>query len=241
MHSTTSRFAVVGLVALSLVLLIPGLVLPVLTIRGVLTPEGISQMTPVVLDKGLDEGTMATLKSLMNPGMLALVQATGGDLKKMIIEQLAPRLSEALKTGVGEVEVYTQTRSILGAVRNLYDVGSPIPATLILLFSVIVPLAKALLVVGATFTREAALRQRILGFVTAIGKWSMADVFVVALFITYLAAEATQTTPGQATAAPLMAFDATFGPGFYWFAAYCLFSLASQQYTARLARASGAS
>ena len=31
--------------------------------------------------------------------------------------------------------------------------------------------------------------------------------------------------------------DATFGPGFYWFAAYCLFSLASQQYTARLARA----
>jgi hypothetical protein len=36
----------------------------------------------------------------------------------------------------------------------------------------------------------------------------------------------------------LMAFDATFGPGFYWFAAYCLFSLASQQYTARLARSS---
>ena len=66
----------------------------------------------------------------------------------------------------------------------------------------------------------------------------MADVFVVALFITYLAAEASQTVPGQATAAPLMAFDATFGPGFYWFAAYCLFSLASQQYTARLARAS---
>ena len=240
MHSTASRLRVVALVAVSLVLLVPGLFLPVLTIRGVLTPEGIAEMTPVVLDKGLDEGTMATLKSLMNPGMLSLLQMTGGDLKKTIIEQLGPRLTAALKTGVGEVEVYTQTRSILGAVRNLYDVGSPIPATLILLFSVVVPLTKALLVVLATFMRAADARQRVLNFVTAIGKWSMADVFVVALFITYLAAEATQTVPGQTSAAPLMAFDATFGPGFYWFAAYCLFSLASQQYTARLARAAAA-
>jgi hypothetical protein len=32
-----------------------------------------------------------------------------------------------------------------------------------------------------------------------------------------------------------VAFTAHFGPGFYWFAAYCVFSLASQQYTARLA------
>lgn len=240
MHSTASRLGVVALVVVSLALLIPGLFLPVLTIRGVLTPEGVAEMTPVVLDKGLDEATLTTLKSLMNPGVLSLLQVTGGDLKKTIIAQLGPRLAEALKTGVGEVEVYTQTRSILGAVRNLYDVGSPVPATLILLFSVIVPLTKALLVVVATFMHQATNRQRVLNFVTAIGKWSMADVFVVALFITYLAAEATQTVPGQSSATPLMAFDATFGPGFYWFAAYCLFSLASQQYTARLARAAAA-
>jgi hypothetical protein len=240
MHSTTSRAGVLALVAVSLILLLPGLFLPVLTIRGVLTSEGIAQMTPVVLDKGLDEQTMATLKGLMNPGMLSLLQMTGGDLKKTIIAQLGPRLAEALKTGVGEVEVYTQTRSILGAVRNLYDVGSPIPATLILLFSVVVPLTKALLVVAAALMRDVAGRQRVLNFVAAIGKWSMADVFVVALFITYLAAEATQTVPGQAGSAPLMAFDASFGAGFYWFAAYCLFSLASQQYTARLARAAAA-
>ena len=240
MQSTNSRLAVIGLVAFSLVLLIPGLFLPVLTIRGVLTPEGVAQMTPVVLDKGLDEGTMTTLKPLINPGMLALLQATGGDLKKTIIAQLAPRLTQALQAGVGEIEVYTQTRSILGAVRNLYDVGSPVPATLILLFSVVVPLTKALMVVIAAFMRNASTRQRVLEFVTAIGKWSMADVFVVALFITYLAAQATQTVPGQAGTAPLMAFDASFGAGFYWFTAYCLFSLASQQYTARLARAAAA-
>jgi hypothetical protein len=59
-------------------------------------------------------------------------------------------------------------------------------------------------------------------------------VFAVALLIVFLAAQASQTTPGSSTPA-LVAFTAHFGAGFYWFAAYCLFSLATQQYTARLA------
>lgn len=237
MHSTTSRAGVLALVAVSLALLLPGIFLPVLTIRGVITPEGIAQITPVVLEKGLDENTVNTLKAMMNPAMVSVLQATGADLRKVIIDQLGPRIADALKAGVGQIEVYTQTRSIIGAVRNLYDVGSPLPATLILLFSVVVPVTKALLVVAASFMRDVASRQRVLDFVAGIAKWSMADVFVVGLFITYLAAQATQTVPGQKGSAPLLAFDAHFGPGFYWFAAYCVFSLASQQYTARLARA----
>ena len=236
MTSKSSRLTVLVLLAISIGLLVPGLFRPVLTIRGVLTPEGIAQMTPVVLDKGLDEDTVGALKALMNPAMLTFLEATGGDIRKMIIERLGPRLTAALQQGVGEVEVYTQTRSIMSAIRNLYDVGSPIPATLILLFSVVVPVTKAALVAIAVFMRNTLQRQRVLNFVAAIAKWSMADVFVVALFITYLAAEASQTPPGNPGAAPLLSFNATFGPGFYWFAAYCIFSLASQQYTARLAR-----
>ena len=108
------------------------------------------------------------------------------------------------------------------------------PATLILLFSVVVPFVKTALVGWAMFAADEARRRRTLTFVEAIAKWSMADVFVVALFITYLAAQATQSTP--AAGPPLVAFNAEFGAGFYWFAAYCLFSLASQQFTARLAR-----
>jgi hypothetical protein len=74
--------------------------------------------------------------------------------------------------------------------------------------------------------------------VEAIAKWSMADVFVVALFIAYLAAQASATpTQGPNAAPALLEFDARFGTGFYWFAAYCLFSLASQQITVRLAGA----
>ena len=108
-----------------------------------------------------------------------------------------------------------------------------LPVTVV---SVIVPLTKAALVATAVFISSDALRKRTLKFVELIAKWSMADVFAVALFIVYLAAQATQQPPGAPEAAPpLLAFTAQFGPGFYWFAAYCLFSLASQQYTRRLA------
>jgi hypothetical protein len=230
-----TRVIVLALIVLSIALLLPGIFAPVLVIRGVLTREGIAQVAPQMLEKGLTDETMTTLKSMMNPQMVAMLQFTGGDLRKTLIDRLSPQLTTALQKNVGELEVYTQTRSIVGAVRNLYDVGSPIPATLILLFSVIVPFTKAALVGWAMFARNVERRARTLHFVENIAKWSMADVFVVALFITYLAAEATQRS-SDGTAPSLVAFQATFGPGFYWFAAYCIFSLASQQYTARRVR-----
>jgi uncharacterized paraquat-inducible protein A len=107
------------------------------------------------------------------------------------------------------------------------------------LFSVIVPLGKGALVAWAMFMTSIPARRRTLAFVEGIAKWSMADVFVVALFIAYLAAQASATPNEGPEASPqLIAFTADFGPGFYWFAAYCLFSLASQQYTSRLAASS---
>ena len=234
MTTKSNQLVVLALLAVSVILLIPGLVLPVLTIRGVLTRDGIAQVAPTMLEKGLSDETLATLKSMLNPTIVGFLDATGGDLRKIILEKLTPQVTAALQKGVDEVEVYTQTRSIISAVRRLYQVGSPVPATLILLFSVIVPFGKAALVAWATFIADAGRRYRTLRFVETIAKWSMADVFVVALFIAYLAAQASTAAPGS-TAPPLVAFTAHFGAGFYWFAAYCVFSLASQQYTARLA------
>jgi len=238
----SDRVIVVALLACSLALLIPGLLAPVLTIRGVLTREGIAQVAPTMLERGLSDDTVTVLESMMNPGVLAMVQMTGGDTRKIIIEKLVPQITASLQKSVAEVEVYQQTRSILGSVRRLYEVGSPVPATLILLFSVIVPFGKATLVAWSVFVENAAVRRRTMAFVETIAKWSMADVFVVALFIAYLAAQASATpTQGPNAAPALIAFSAHFGAGFYWFAAYCLFSLASQQMTVRLAKAPAAS
>ena len=238
---SSDRAIVVVLLACSLALLIPGLFAPVLTIRGVLTREGIAQVAPTMLERGLSDDTVKVLESMMNPAVLAFMQMAGGDLRKTIIEKLAPQISASLQKNMAEVEVYQQTRSILGSVRRLYEVGSPVPATLILLFSVIVPLGKAAMVAWSVFVENAALRRRTLAVVETIAKWSMADVFVVALFIAYLAAQASATpTQGPNAAPALIAFSAHFGAGFYWFAAYCVFSLASQQITVRLAKAPAA-
>jgi hypothetical protein len=234
--SRSARLVVLSMLVVSLGLLIPGLFAPVLTIRGVLTREGIAQIAPQMLERGLTDDTMNVLKSVMNPAIVAFIEGTGGDLRKSVLEKLTPQITASLEKNFGEVVVYEQTRSIVGSVRRLYEVGSPVPATLILLFSVIVPLLKAALVAWAVFMAGDRRRRRTLAFVETIAKWSMADVFVVALFIAFLAARASVTpTQGPNAVAALIAFSAHFGPGFYWFAAYCLFSLASQQITARLA------
>jgi hypothetical protein len=229
--SPSTRWLVLVLLVVSLVVLIPGLFAPVITIRGVLTRDGLAQVAPMMLQKGLSDDTLNALKAMMNPTVVGLLEATGGDLRQMIIDKVTPSLTASLQQNVGEVEVFQQTRSIVSSVQRLYEVGSPVPATLILLFSVVVPFVKMALVGWAMFAAPAT-RERTLAVVETIAKWSMADVFVVALFITYLAAMASQSAADAGP--PIVAFTAEFGAGFYWFAAYCLFSLATQLFTARV-------
>jgi hypothetical protein len=221
--------ALTGLV-IAVALLLPGLFLPVITIRGVLQPSGVADLAPRLLDQGVSEQTVLALKPLINPMVLPLLEASPGGLRGAIVNRLSTQLAAELKGGT-EIEVYQQTRSILGSVQHLYRVGSHTAATLILVFSVLVPFVKASLVMWAVYHRDPPRRARTLRFVEIIAKWSMADVFAVALFIAYLAAQATQTAGGSGSA--LVVFSATFGPGFYWFAAYCVFSLLTQQVTAR--------
>ena len=97
-------------------------------------------------------------------------------------------------------------------------------------FSVIVPVTKSVLVCWAVCQGDAQRRQRTLLVVEMIAKWSMADVFAVAVIIAFLAAQASQSV---GSAAALVSFRATFGAGFYWFTGYCLVSLAVQQWAAR--------
>lgn len=226
---SSRRILVLAGLAVTIGLLVPGLVKPVIHLRGTLDPEGVAQLAPTMLEQGISEETVATLRPMINPAMLMLIEMAPGGLKAALVSRLGPEVGRALANGP-EIEVYRQTRSILGSVRHLYRVGSNTAATLILLFSVIVPFTKALMVVWAIFRRHAVHRARTLRFVEVIAKWSMADVFAVALFIAYLAAVASQTATG---ATQVVRFSATFGSGFYWFAAYCLASLAHQQLTAR--------
>lgn len=221
--------AMTGLL-LSVGLLVPGIVLPVITVSGQLDPKGVAVLAPRLLDQGLSDSTVASLRPLINPAVLSLLDRAPGGLRGALVNQLGSQIAGKLGSG-GPIEVYRQTRSILGSVKHLYLVGSITAATLILLFSVLVPLTKTALVLWAIWHHDPARRRRTLHLVELIAKWSMADVFAVALFIAYLAARASQNSPGAAVS--LVTFTATFGPGFFWFAGYCLVSLATQQATAR--------
>jgi hypothetical protein len=61
MAAGTRRLTVLVLLVASIALLLPGLFLPVLTIRGVLTRDGIARMAPKILENGLDDDTVKTL------------------------------------------------------------------------------------------------------------------------------------------------------------------------------------
>ncbi|MDH3497291.1 MAG: paraquat-inducible protein A [Gemmatimonadota bacterium] len=223
--------AVAGL-AVSVAILIPGLTAPVITVRGTLDPQGVATLGPQLLEQGLSDEVVDGIRLMLNPALVPLLEMSPGGLKGALVNQLGGQLAQQLADGA-EIEVYRQTRSILGSVQHLYRVGSGIAATLILLFSVVVPFTKAALVMWAVLHRHRERRRRTLHFVELIAKWSMADVFAMALLIAYLAARASQTPPGPGYIPQPVQFAATLQAGFYWFAAYCLVSLGTQQATAR--------
>jgi len=233
---TRRRLALAGLFV-SLVLLVPGLVAPVITVRGTLDPKGVAALAPKLLEEGLSDDVVAALRYMLNPALLPMLDASPGGLKGALVTQLGAQMGQQLASGP-EIEVYQQTRSVVGSVRHLYRVGSTTAATLILLFSIVVPFTKAALVMWALYHRDPVRRKRTLHFVELIAKWAMADVFAVAIFIAYLAARASQTPPGAGFVPQAVTFTATFGPGFYLFAAYCVVSLGMQQATARWIMAS---
>ena len=109
-------------------------------------------------------------------------------------------------------EVFHRTQSIAESVKNLYNAGNVFVAGLVLFFSITVPAIKALLLLAILTVKQHATRRRLFLFVRSVSKWAMADVFVVGVFISYLAAKATDN------------LNAIAERGFYFFAAYCLVS-----------------
>lgn len=114
---------------------------------------------------------------------------------------------------LGKTTFYEQTQSILQTVETLYDTKNELVAFLILLFSVIVPVTKGVVILAVLMVKQSKTKHRLYQLVYAIGKWSMADVFVVGIFIAFLSTQSNT------------AIDAVLLPGFNYFVAYCIISL----------------
>ncbi|NRB41534.1 MAG: paraquat-inducible protein A [Pseudomonadales bacterium] len=195
-----NRIFTAFILLLSIALLIPGVTQPILSISGTiekseLTKAGIDQISKSLGDDSAGGNTRAML-SLFS-GMLGL-----NDIQ-------------------GELEVFQKTRSIWGTVEELFQSGNAVVAALVMLFSMIIPALKLSLMLIQQLPVKASIRLGISRFTSAISKWSMVDVFVVALIVTYMAGNA------SAGMGQLLKTSASFEPGFYYFSAYCLFSIFS--------------
>lgn len=176
-------------------LLLPGLTQPMLSVTGAIKNSGITKIGKEYVAS--NEHIPSILKGFVGDAL------------------------EQINTD-GEIQVYARQQSILGTITQLFDAGYVLVAALIGLFSVIVPLLKGLLLLAATVSTVGSAHWKFYHQSSGlISKWSMADVFVVALLVTFLAANAiTDET---------LHFQSSFGSGFYYFFAYCVLSIASAQ------------
>ncbi len=180
---------------LALGLLVPGISQPILNLTGTVDKENL-----------LEIGMQALAKDPNVPSFMV-----------SLTDQLVAQLDLS-----GDIQAYDKSRSILGTVEELYRANQWLVAFLIALFSIIVPVIKSLLMIIAGFLNGQSARVS-RAIIRLISKWSMADVFVVAIIVAFLAANATQQTE------ELFTLSAEFGDGFYYFLGYCLLSILSMQ------------
>jgi paraquat-inducible protein A len=144
--------------------------------------------------------------------VVSLVCLYPGLFQPVLSIHIAPQLPL-----VGEVTLYESIQSIVQTVETLYTNNNKLVAFLILLFSIIVPIVKAVILLFVLFVKQLSNRQSLFRFVEIIGKWSMADVFVVGVFLAFLASKSND------------GFHAELHNGFYYFLAYCILSLLAIQ------------
>lgn len=177
-------------------MLVPGLTQPMLSVTGTVEKARLVEVGKELLNE--------------SPNTPAFV----ADLANMLIDNLDVS---------GTVSAFDKTRSILGTAMELYTNQHALVAVLIVLFSVVIPVIKGLIVLSAQLPVRDSVKHLLLSIGNAVSKWSMADVFVIGIFIAFLAANGIQDSAG------LVDFDARLGTGFYYFLGYCLVSILATQ------------
>jgi hypothetical protein len=184
------------LIAITLCLLYPGVTEPVLTLSGTIEKSRIAELgIDLMAGDSVDDQTRQTL--VMVSSFLGFDRIEG------------------------QLLAYQNTRSIWGTATELASKGNLLVAVLIILFSVIIPSLKLALQAGSLLVHQARARRLVLRLNAVLSKWSMTDVFVMALLVAYMAGGPSGKMGG------LLTMHSHLEVGFYYFLAYCLFSIAA--------------
>ena len=178
---------------------------------GLLYP-GVTQ--PVLTLSGtIEKSELAQL------GIEMVAGESGNDQTRQMLTMVSSFLG--LDQIQGQVQAYSSTRSMWGTVKELARSGNVAVAFLRVFFSLVIPIFKLLLQALSLFVSGPDLRRRLLWLNSALSKWSMSDVFVMGLLVAFMAGRASEQV------GDLLTMNATLEPGFYFFLAYCLFSIAA--------------
>jgi len=133
----------------------------------------------------------------------------------LVVGLLAPMLTIVAHKNMpilGNVVFQFQSKGIFSTIAKLFSSGNILVALPLLLFSVIVPILKTFTMALASVSSSRTITHGSLDLIKCIGKWSMADVFVVALFLAYFAMDKSEFT------------DAETQIGLYFFLGYVILS-----------------
>ncbi|MGV6852021.1 MAG: paraquat-inducible protein A [bacterium] len=119
---------------------------------------------------------------------------------------------------IDEAVVFYQSKGIFSTIYSVLESGGFLVAGLLILFSVVVPLLKTA-VIGVGLLVNNHRSRKAAKLMNMIGKWSMADVFVVALILSYFVVD------GGASIEDTIQTSAELQVGIYFFSAYVLLSM----------------
>jgi hypothetical protein len=114
---------------------------------------------------------------------------------------------------LGDIVLSFESKGVIGSIVKLWESGDWIVAGVILLFSVITPVLKIVSLLFVSIFMESKFAEAIVKFFKMIGKWSMVDVFVVAVFLVYLTANKGDVSRAEVEV------------GLYFFLAYVIVSM----------------
>jgi len=114
---------------------------------------------------------------------------------------------------LGKTIFQYESKGILGSIKKLFANDNYFLAYLLLAFSVLLPLAKTLSLLVISLLKKLKHKEKIGTWFSHMGKWSMTDVFVVAILVVFFASSNDSITKSELES------------GLYFFAFYVILSL----------------
>jgi len=140
--------------------------------------------------------------------LAALIALAGGLLIPIMMMSIHKEVQY-----LGDVVLTMESKGVLGSIGKLFENSDYIVGGALLLFSIILPSLKTLSMLFVALFINNRAAHSVVHFFKLLGKWSMADVFVVATFLVYLSG-----SKGEMSRAEVQM-------GLYFFLAYVILSM----------------